>query len=593
VGVFFSAHQEILMRALNKIILVLILVLSLGITINKAYAGYCMVTGEGESGSNNATLRGIIEGSYNVLGEDANCVPPSVEGNNNDDGDYFEQVVVFATREWGWENDVNTIVFTSPLKFKNTKDGVVIGNWAPDVVDSDVAGYYSDFNYDEGSDYYNSIINGRDYGKVVLDFSQIASGTMPLQCENSGAVVAAFRHVTIITNGIFDHDLFNAGNTLTACLRRYGDVDVDAGRQEDSDDDGSPDDEDCNDNDATIYPGATEICDDKDNDCDGQIDEAEDLDTDGDGNVCEDDCNEGDANQNNTEVCDDGYDNDCNGMTDEYDDACQDDPNTDNDGDGSLSGDDCDDNDATVYPGATEVCDGKDNDCNDVIDDLDADGDGYYSDCEEETAEAGDCDDSNASINPAATEVCDGVDNDCNDIVDDVDADGDGYYGCTTSETPDCNDNDSGLTTASSEVCDGIDNDCNGTADDMGTVYADADGDGYGDPSVSADACSAPDGYVDNSGDCDDGVASTNPGASELCENGVDDNCDGLVDGDDTITCAGSATPPDEIESTNFLEGGAGGCQLGSNTHQANPIIVLLVLMALMVPALIRRNTVK
>lgn len=62
------------------------------------------------------------------------------------------------------------------------------------------------------------------------------------------------------------------------------------------------------------------------------------------------------------------------------------------------------------------------------------------------------------------------------------------------------------------------------------TYYEDADSDGFGNPNVSFEACSAPEeGYVENNLDCDDGNASVNPGATELC-NGIDENCDGNID---------------------------------------------------------------
>ena len=61
------------------------------------------------------------------------------------------------------------------------------------------------------------------------------------------------------------------------------------------------------------------------------------------------------------------------------------------------------------------------------------------------------------------------------------------------------------------------------------TFYADADGDGYGDAGSTTSACSAPEGYVADNTDCNDGDASVNPGATEVC-NGVDDNCDGNID---------------------------------------------------------------
>jgi serine protease len=137
----------------------------------------------------------------------------------------------------------------------------------------------------------------------------------------------------------------------------------------------------------------------------------------------------------------------------------------DSDGDGYDTTSDCDDSDASVNPGAAEVCgDGIDQDC-DGVDDacpaVDADGDGY-----DDTV---DCDDTDASINPGAAEVCDdGIDQDC-DGVDEAcpapDLDGDGY-----DETVDCDDTDASINPGAAEVCgDGIDQDCDGVDDTCGT----------------------------------------------------------------------------------------------------------------------------
>ena len=116
-----------------------------------------------------------------------------------------------------------------------------------------------------------------------------------------------------------------------------------------------------------------------------------------------------------------------------------------------------------------------------------------------------------------------------------ADADGDGF---DTGEGGDCDDGSSAVFPGGIEVCDGLDNDCNGTADDDAvdpvTFYADEDGDGVGDASSSIDACSAPAGYVDDSGDCDDGDADVFPGADELCD-GLDNDCNGVVD--DSASC--------------------------------------------------------
>ena len=115
----------------------------------------------------------------------------------------------------------------------------------------------------------------------------------------------------------------------------------------------------------------------------------------------------------------------------------------------------------------------------------------------------------------------------------DIDWDEDGY----SEADGDCDDHDPAIFPFAMEVCDGVDNNCDGVVDEAGadgatTWWRDADGDGYGNVDISVFTCSAPEGYIDDSTDCDDTNPDQNPGMEEVWYDGVDGDCDGESDFD-------------------------------------------------------------
>lgn len=300
---------------------------------------------------------------------------------------------------------------------------------------------------------------------------------------------------------------------------------------------------DCNDTHSDISPSAAEVCDLIDNNCDSVIDQ-----------------DAVDRTQWFTDQDQDSYGSPEGSVL-----SC-----TAPDGTVDRAGD-CDDALSTINEGAAEVCDGIDNNCDSVADEgavdaptwyLDTDGDGYASAVSVQACSApegylsapSDCDDSLTSISPGADEICNGIDDNCDQSIDAdaldapswyLDQDGDGagttedvVASCSApsgyvSQTGDCNDADLTISPTAEETCNLVDDNCSGTVDeealDVTPWYLDGDGDGYGIPQDTVSACSAPAGYAGNSADCNDQDLQVSPSAAETCDE-VDNNCNGTAD---------------------------------------------------------------
>ena len=139
------------------------------------------------------------------------------------------------------------------------------------------------------------------------------------------------------------------------------------------------------------------------------------------------------------------------------------------------------------------------------------------------------------------------------------DRDGDTYASAACEGGDDCDDDDDAVHPGAAEICNGKDDDCDGNQPAVPSWYADADGDGYGDPLNGVASCDPPSGYVATASDCNDADPNVSPEDPERCDNAIDDDCDGTAvagedaDGDGFFadTCLGGDDCDDDAPEIN------------------------------------------
>lgn len=551
-----------------------------------------------------------------------NGIPVSNSVGGRDDGPDFDGSC--GTQDW------NSLITQGSFGFDNTNLLVGVDGDSPDTepiaIDSDGDG----------------IMDGRATNSRLSDelfrvpYDGSGSMTVGYSDDSEDSIMA-----TVIAVFELDSDADGIEDALDNCpdianpeqidsdLDGFGDA---CDECTDSDLDGFCSDEDCDDSNPSVFPGALESWyDGIDSDCGGDSDFDQDYDGSDSTDYGGDDCDDTDPSfgPDVAEVWYDGVDQNC-GEDDDFDadgdgyvpSEYEGYPTVDVPDSGALPGGDCDDGAPYAFPGGFEVWyDGVDQDCDG--NDADFDLDGYDS----SLTGGSDCDDEDADIHPTALEVWyDGLDQDCDG--NDADKDRDGFLSTSVSGGDDCDDSDPDVYVGASEIWyDGVDQDCDGGSD------YDQDGDGYDtlrfggedcdDESsaihpgraelwydgIDADCSGGSDFDQDGDGydalryggeDCDDTNESIQPAAEDIADDGIDQDCDGAdasnpaddgssADGD-TDESEGPSSPWDPDFGTGSTSSGEGwsddddddrkkGCSTLGHTHPHWALVVLPLLI--------------